>query len=116
MIPPRWRKVLRDLWSNKTRTILVVLSIAVGVFAVGMIAGSRVMPPLPRVSSFSFSYEPGTRCARITVCTASASTSNAWAMSSGLESSSGEWLTPPFRLRTNSIAVGTPAAASTIAS
>src|SRR3954467_3731907 len=32
------------------------------------------------------------------------------------ECSSGEWLTPPFRLRTNSIAVGTPAAASTIAS
>src|SRR6476659_7465786 len=43
MLSPRWRKVLRDLWSNKTRTILVVLSIAVGVFAVGMIAGSRVM-------------------------------------------------------------------------
>ena len=41
MLSPRWRKVLRDLWSNKTRTILVVLSIAVGVFAVGMISGSR---------------------------------------------------------------------------
>ena len=43
MRSPRWRKVLRDLWGNKTRTILVVLSIAVGVFAVGMIAGSRVI-------------------------------------------------------------------------
>jgi putative ABC transport system permease protein len=31
MLRPRWRKVLRDLWSNKTRTLLVVLSIAVGV-------------------------------------------------------------------------------------
>ena len=31
-------------------------------------------------------------------------------------SSSGEWLAPPFRLRTKSIPVGTPAAASTIAS
>ena len=30
---PRWRKVIRDLWSNKTRTILVVLAIAVGIFA-----------------------------------------------------------------------------------
>ena len=40
MISPRWRKVLADLWGNKTRTVLVVLSIAVGVFAVGMIAGS----------------------------------------------------------------------------
>jgi putative ABC transport system permease protein len=37
---PRWRKVLADLWGNRTRTILVVLSIAVGVFAVGMIGGS----------------------------------------------------------------------------
>ena len=43
MLSPRWRKVLGDLWSNKTRTVLVVLSIAVGVFAVGMIAGSQVM-------------------------------------------------------------------------
>jgi putative ABC transport system permease protein len=41
MVSPRWRKVLRDLWGNKLRTILVVLSIAVGVFAVGMIAGTR---------------------------------------------------------------------------
>ena len=43
MIAPRWRKVLRDLWSQKARTVLVVLSIAVGVFAVGMIAGTRVI-------------------------------------------------------------------------
>jgi putative ABC transport system permease protein len=39
-VSPRWRKVLSDLWGNRTRTILVVLSIAVGVFAVGMIMGS----------------------------------------------------------------------------
>ncbi len=37
----RWRKVIRDLLSNPTRTILVVLSIAIGVFAVGMIAGAH---------------------------------------------------------------------------
>ena len=35
---PRWRKVLSDLWSNKTRTILVGLSIGIGVFALGMVA------------------------------------------------------------------------------
>ncbi|MFC2072179.1 ABC transporter permease [Chloroflexota bacterium] len=35
MLNPRWRKVIRDLWSNKTRTILVVLAIAVGIFAFG---------------------------------------------------------------------------------
>jgi putative ABC transport system permease protein len=39
-IRPRWRKVISDLWDNKARTILVVLSIAVGVFAVGMIVGA----------------------------------------------------------------------------
>ncbi len=43
MLSPRWRKVLRDLWGNKARTVLVVLSIAVGVFAVGMIASSQVL-------------------------------------------------------------------------
>ncbi|MBI5303018.1 MAG: ABC transporter permease [Chloroflexi bacterium] len=37
MIGPRWRKILRDLWLNKTRTLLVVLSIAVGVFGVGTV-------------------------------------------------------------------------------
>lgn len=40
MVFPRWRKVLRDLWSNKTRTLLVILSIAVGVAAIGVVAGT----------------------------------------------------------------------------
>lgn len=35
MISPRWMKVIRDLWDNKARTILVVMAIAVGVFAFG---------------------------------------------------------------------------------
>jgi len=35
------RKVWRDLWNNKGRTVLVVLSIAVGVMAVGMILSSN---------------------------------------------------------------------------
>jgi putative ABC transport system permease protein len=37
---PRWKKVWMDLWVNKTRTLLVVLSIAVGVFAIGVVASS----------------------------------------------------------------------------
>ncbi len=41
IISPRWRKVLRDLWSNKSRTILVVLSIAIGVFAFGGLFTAR---------------------------------------------------------------------------
>jgi len=39
-----WRKVWRDLWRNKFRTFLVVLSTAVGVFALGFVyGGSDVM-------------------------------------------------------------------------
>jgi putative ABC transport system permease protein len=37
----RWKKVYRDLWNNRSRTILVILSIAVGVFAIGMIAATQ---------------------------------------------------------------------------
>jgi len=37
MLNPRWHKVIRDLWSNKSRTVLVVLAIAVGVFAFGSV-------------------------------------------------------------------------------
>jgi len=40
---PRWRKVLSDLWDNKYRSLLVVASIAVGVFSVGTIAGAYVI-------------------------------------------------------------------------
>jgi putative ABC transport system permease protein len=40
---PRWRKVLRDVWANKTRTIIVLLSIAVGVTAIGMVMGSQLI-------------------------------------------------------------------------
>ena len=39
----RWRKVWRDLWANKTRTMLVLLSISVGVTAIGMVMGAQVI-------------------------------------------------------------------------
>ena len=37
---PRWRKVFHDLIDNWGRTLLVVFSIAVGVFSIGVIAGA----------------------------------------------------------------------------
>jgi putative ABC transport system permease protein len=40
---PRWSKVISDLIDNKARTLLVVFSIAVGVFSVGVIAGTYVI-------------------------------------------------------------------------
>lgn len=39
----RWKKVWADLWKNKTRTFLAALSIAVGVFAVGLVVSSFVI-------------------------------------------------------------------------
>src|SRR4030066_2318010 len=42
-IQPRWRKVIADLISNKTRTILVVLSVAIGVFAVGFVTSAFII-------------------------------------------------------------------------
>jgi putative ABC transport system permease protein len=38
---PRWRKMLRDLWINKARTVLVVLSLAVGVFTVSFLINTQ---------------------------------------------------------------------------
>lgn len=43
MLSPRWQKILSDLWLNKARTLLVILSIAVGVFAIGAIATTRTL-------------------------------------------------------------------------
>jgi putative ABC transport system permease protein len=40
-VPPRWRKVARDLLAHKLRTALVVLSIAVGIFAILVVMGGR---------------------------------------------------------------------------
>jgi putative ABC transport system permease protein len=38
MYRPRWQKVLADLGSNPTRSLLVIASITVGLFAIGVIA------------------------------------------------------------------------------
>lgn len=38
---PRWHKVFADLWGNKIRTLLVVASVAVGLFAIGSMATIR---------------------------------------------------------------------------
>jgi putative ABC transport system permease protein len=43
LLKPRWSKVFTDLWDDKTRTGLVVASIAVGVFAIGMIISAYVI-------------------------------------------------------------------------
>lgn len=40
LLKPRWSKVFADLWDNKLRTTLVIASIAVGVFSIGMIVSA----------------------------------------------------------------------------
>ena len=39
----RWAKILKDIWFNKSRSLLVIFSIAIGVAAVGMINNSGQM-------------------------------------------------------------------------
>lgn len=43
LLKPRWSKVFTDLWNDQTRTRLVVTSIAVGVFVIGMIISAYVI-------------------------------------------------------------------------
>lgn len=42
-MPVTWRKIWRDLMHSKARTTLVVLSIAVGVFVLGVLLGAHGM-------------------------------------------------------------------------
>jgi putative ABC transport system permease protein len=43
MLQTRWRKVLIDLWRHRSRTLVVALAIAVGVYAVGVVLNTREM-------------------------------------------------------------------------
>lgn len=53
MFPARWHKVLNDLWGNKTRTLLITLSIAVGLFAVGAIISARSILQVEMARSYA---------------------------------------------------------------
>ncbi|HHY55735.1 MAG TPA: ABC transporter permease [Chloroflexi bacterium] len=43
MIRIRWYKVISDLWSHRTRTLIVALAVAVGVYAVGAIMATQTL-------------------------------------------------------------------------
>jgi putative ABC transport system permease protein len=47
-----FRKILRDLWRSKGRTLLAVLSIFIGVFAVGTISGMNDLLPDRMMASY----------------------------------------------------------------
>jgi putative ABC transport system permease protein len=40
VVRPRWRKAIRDLWLNRTRTLLVVLAVGIGIFGFGTVIGA----------------------------------------------------------------------------
>jgi putative ABC transport system permease protein len=48
-----FRKILRDLWRSKGRTLLAVVSIAIGVFAVGTVSSMSDLVPARMMSSYS---------------------------------------------------------------
>ncbi|GIK37108.1 MAG: hypothetical protein BroJett011_09410 [Chloroflexota bacterium] len=43
MLNPRWQKIWSDLWANKVRTALMTLSLAAGVFGVGVIMNTKAI-------------------------------------------------------------------------
>jgi putative ABC transport system permease protein len=43
MLGTRWYKVISDLWSHRTRTLIVALAVAVGVYAVGTVLAAQVL-------------------------------------------------------------------------
>ncbi len=61
---PRWRKVLVDFWQNKARLVLVIASIFVGVYAIGMIRVTSIILP----ESLAETYQQSTP-ANITILT-----------------------------------------------
>lgn len=61
---PRWRKVLVDFWQNKARLVLVIASIFVGVYAIGLIRITRIILP----ESLAETYQQSTP-ANITILT-----------------------------------------------
>jgi len=56
MISAQWHKVLNDLWGNKTRTLLIVLSIAVGLFATGAIVSTRTVLASQMAQGYTATY------------------------------------------------------------
>ena len=59
MLPPRWKKVISDLLSHRFRTALVAVSIAIGIFAVGVVMGGREILVREFDTSYAQSGAPG---------------------------------------------------------
>jgi cell division protein FtsX len=53
MMRPRWKKVFTDLWGNKLRSLLVIASITIGLFAVGLITAMHTILTQDMRTSYS---------------------------------------------------------------
>jgi len=51
--PTRWTKIMKDIWSNRSRSLLVIFSIAIGVASVGMITNAGIMVQRDLYGSFA---------------------------------------------------------------
>ncbi len=61
MLPARWYKVINDLLGNKKRSVLVVLSIAVGVLAVGLAIGAQTILGRELLASYAATDPAGAK-------------------------------------------------------
>lgn len=58
MLSPRWRKVLRDVWLHKSRTVLVILAISVGITGAGAVLDTWSLVRKVTKESFDASNPP----------------------------------------------------------
>ena len=49
---PRWKKVFADFWENKARSLMIVASISVGIFAVGVVGVGYLVIPESMVATY----------------------------------------------------------------
>ncbi len=61
MLPVRWYKVLQDLFGNRGRSALVVLSIAIGVFAIGLAIGAQTILGRELLASYAATDPAGAK-------------------------------------------------------
>jgi putative ABC transport system permease protein len=49
---PRWKKVIADFWENKARSLLIIASIAIGIFAVGVVGVGYLIIPDSMIATY----------------------------------------------------------------
>jgi putative ABC transport system permease protein len=57
-IRPRWRKVLRDAWLHKARTLLVVVAVAVGMIAAGALLDAWALVRRATLETYAATHPP----------------------------------------------------------